>query len=184
MAEETQTLGKQLRNQATALGIEYMQAFDPQIMRFLPEVREMCAADKCRRFNKNWSCPPAIGSLEEWQSKAATFTQGLLLQSVARLEDPFDYETMQACEKELIRKVATLKRQNKERAADLLFFQVGACTLCPQCTYPDAPCRRPDEMSPSLEAVGIFVTQLCRDAGLSYYYGPNTIAFTAAVLYR
>ena len=32
-----------------------------------------------------------------------------------------------------------------------------SCSICPSCTYPDNPCRKPEEATPSMEAVGIDV---------------------------
>ena len=68
-------------------------------------------------------------------------------------------------------------------AADALFLPYGAggCQLCKTCAYPE-PCRFPDEACASMEGYGLFVTQVCRDNHLPYYYGPKTITYTACVL--
>ena len=34
-----------------------------------------------------------------------------------------------------------------------------------------------------MEGYGLFVTQICRDNGLSYHYGERTITYTACVLF-
>ena len=31
----------------------------------MPEVRDMCSADRCHNYGKSWCCPPACGTLEE-----------------------------------------------------------------------------------------------------------------------
>lgn len=36
-----------------------MDALDP-----LEAVRDMCKADRCGRYGKSWSCPPACSTLE------------------------------------------------------------------------------------------------------------------------
>ena len=33
-----------------------------------------------------------------------------------------------------------------------------------------------------MEAYGLVVSQVCQDSGLPYYYGPQTITYTACVL--
>ena len=58
----------------------------------------------------------------------------------------------------------------------------GGCTVCPKCTCPDTPCRFPDLATPSMEAYGLVVSDVCRDSGLPYYYGPKTITYTACML--
>ena len=42
---------------------------DAATLRFLPEVRAMCAEGKCRAYGHSWSCPPAVASLEEMAEK-------------------------------------------------------------------------------------------------------------------
>ena len=59
---------------------------------------------------------------------------------------------------------------------------VGACSLCEECTYPDAPCRFPDRMATSMEACGLFVSKVCTDNGLAYNYGQGNMAFTSCFL--
>ena len=65
---------------------------------------------------------------------------------------------------------------------DMLPMGTGGCTMCESCTYPDAPCRFPDRRMPSMEAYGLVVSDECKKNGLPYYYGPNTMTFTACVM--
>ena len=79
----------------------------------------------------------------------------------------------------------SLQRFAKEiRAAypDALCLGSGACWICENCAYPE-PCRFPELAVSSMEAYGLFVTQVCRDNHLNYYYGPKTITYTACVLF-
>ena len=64
----------------------------------------------------------------------------------------------------------------------MLPIGAGCCTKCKVCTYPDAPCRFPDQAFSSMEAYGMLVTQVCKANGLEYYYGPCTIAYTSCYL--
>lgn len=67
---------------------------------------------------------------------------------------------------------------------DLLACSAGTCTRCKTCSYPDAPCRFPERMTSSMEALGMLVLQVCKANGLNYYYGPNTIAYTSCFLLK
>lgn len=150
----------------------------------MPEVRQMCASDKCHAYNKSWSCPPACGTLKECRKRLGCYNQGILVQTVGTLEDCFDFESMVETEnlhKENFRRFhAHLRRLYP----DLLAIGVGCCTLCRPCTYPDAPCRFPEEMTCSMEAYGMLVSQVCQDNGLAYSYGENTVTFTSCYLLR
>ena len=57
-----------LKALAKECGFDVAEDLDPKTLKFLPEVRDMCAADRCRHYNKSWACPPACGTLEEWQA--------------------------------------------------------------------------------------------------------------------
>jgi hypothetical protein len=35
-----------------------------------------------------------------------------------------------------------------------------------------------------MEGYGLFVTQVCRDAGIPYHHGDKTITFTACILFE
>ena len=72
----------------------------------------------------------------------------------------------------------------RQETSGLLALGAGSCTRCKQCSYPDAPCRFPERMTSSMEACGMLVLQVCKDNGLTYYYGPNTIAYTSCFLLK
>lgn len=150
----------------------------------MPQVRQMCASDQCHAYNKSWSCPPACGTLEEGRDRLSKYSTGILVQTVGKLEDSFDYETMvetEALHKENFRRFHTHLRR---LYPDLLAIGVGCCTLCRPCTYPNEPCRFPEEMTCSMESYGMLVSQVCKDNGLDYNHGENTVTFTSCYLLR
>ena len=59
----------------------------------------------------------------------------------------------------------------------------GCCTICAKCTYPDKPCRYPSKRLSSMEAFGLFVSDICARSGLGYNYGPRTMTYTSCLLY-
>ena len=169
---------------AKECGFDAVGLLDPQTLQFLPEVRQMCAADKCRNYNRSWSCPPACGSLEENKERCLQYSTGILVQTIARMEDEYDIETMTEAPKINGENFCRLTDRLFELGYDTLPMGAGGCTRCKQCTYPDAPCRFPEKMFPSMEACGLLVSQVCTDNNLPYYYGPNTIAYTGCFLFK
>ena len=85
-----------MEKEAKTLGFDTAVPFDPAILQARQDIRDMCNADKCMIFGKNWGCPPHCGSVEGY---------------------------------------------------------------------------------------GLFVTQVCRDVGVPYYYGERTITYSACILY-
>jgi len=146
------------------------------------EVRDMCAANRCKRYNACWSCPPACGSIEECRAEVAKYHSGILVQTVAQLGDDFDGETMYAAEKKHKASFARMHRELREHYPGLLALGAGACSRCESCTWPVAPCRFPREMTSSMEAYGIMVYDLLKDNGMKYSHGPLTITYTSCFL--
>ena len=141
-------------NGFTHWGAANLSAFQP-----LASVRAMCAADRCGQYGKNWACPPACGSLAQAAAAIARCRRGLLVQTTGPLAHPLDYPAMES-----------------------LALTAGACTLCARCTCPTRPCRYPSKRLTSMEAYGLWVSDICQKSGLPYNYGPQTLTYTSCVL--
>jgi len=156
-------------------------------MKVRREVREACAADKCRAYGKSWSCPPAAGSLEECQERLAQFKSGLILQTTGNTEDSFDFESMtrigEAHNGHLYDFQENLSSFFSGEKSWLLLGS-GRCKICEQCSYPGAPCNHPEKMIIPVEAMGIVVSDLCEANNVPYYWGPGTLTYTGCVLLR
>ena len=168
------------------LGLEYgfthVVPLDPSTIRLLPEVRDMCSANSCRRYGTNWSCPPGCGTLEECRQRVAAFREGILVQTVGELEDELDGEGMMEAEARHKENFKRLHEALRTRYPGLLALGAGCCTQCAVCTYPDAPCRFPDRQVSSMESYGMLVKDVCQDNHLAYYYGRCSIAYTSCFL--
>lgn len=167
---------------AAELGFSHAGPLNTEALRFLPEVRDMCAADKCNHYGRCWSCPPHCGTLEEISEKARRYSRGVLVQSTGRMEDDFDVECMLDTEKLQKERFRALVARVREMYPNCLPMASGACTVCEKCTCPNEPCRAPALAIPSMEAYGLFVSEVCEKSGLAYYYGPQTITYTSCIL--
>ncbi len=149
---------------------------------FMPEVREMCSADRCHQYGKNWRCPPGCGSIEEAAERASKYSYGLIVQTIGHMEDDFDYETIEATSKKHKDNFAALVEKLRKRYPDILPMGAGTCDLCEKCTYPDEPCRFPDESISSMEAYGLWVSKVCELSDFPYNNGKSTITYTSCYL--
>ena len=111
---------------AREIGFSHAGLFDPAGLRALPEVRDMCASNRCRRYGHSWSCPPACGSLEETGEKMHRYTHGVLVQTTAQLEDDFDAENMAAAERRHKANFLTMARQMRLQEPDCLVKEAVA----------------------------------------------------------
>lgn len=173
---------RELLELAASLGFDHAGVLDPASLRFLPEVREMCAADRCHNYGRCWTCPPHCGTLEEISARAAGYQRGILVQSTGNMEDDFDVECMMETERLQKERFAALAERVREVYPNCLPMASGACTVCSECACPDAPCRFPERAIPSMEAYGLVVSDVCQQADLPYYYGPQTMTYTSCIL--
>ncbi|MEG0461945.1 DUF2284 domain-containing protein [Gordonibacter sp.] len=172
---------------AKAEGFECRGSLPAHLLEVDPEVRSMCADNRCRSYNKNWACPPACGTIEEYAKALGALSVCVVVQTAFALEDEFDIEGMQDAErlhKERFDRFASAAKLLRDRAASSpLALAAGACTRCPQCSYPERPCRFPDDAHASMEAAGLIVSATCDAAGIPYYHGKGTIAYTSCLVF-
>lgn len=147
-----------------------------------PQVRAMCAADRCRAYGKNHACPPACGSMADCRLRLERYDACLLVQTVGKLSDAFDPDGLARASEVHRRRFDTLARQARLLQGDVLPLAAGPCTRCYACAYP-GPCRFPDKRLSSMEAYGLLVSDVCQAAGIPYNHGENTVTFTSCVLF-
>ena len=168
---------------ALELGFTHAIPLDPGILEPRTEVRAMCAADKCGAYGKNHTCPPYCGSLEDCARRMGSYRRGILLQTVGKLDKDIDTRGYRRAEQRHLEAFAQFCGRIRRAHPDALCLGTGGCRICKQCAWPE-PCRFPEKALSSMEAYGLFVTQVCRDAGIPYHHGPRTITYTACVLYE
>lgn len=180
--EWTDAEWKRLEEEAREAGFRYSAYLDCATIELLEEVRKMCGANTCGQYERNWSCPPGCGSLVALREQVSGFRHGILVQTVGELEDSLDFEGMQEAEQRHKQAFLKLTESLRQTYPGLLPLGTGCCTLCQSCTYPEQPCRFPKKRISSMEAYGILVSDLCAKNQMSYYYGPNKVAYTACLL--
>ena len=175
-------LFEQINTLAEEAGL--MSAYlDPSLLEVDSRVREMCAENKCHRYDASWSCPPACGNIEDLEKRMKQYSDGILLGSIIPVESRYDVEAWKNGGELHIKCFDTVVRQTRVLVKDIMPLAAGSCSRCVKCTYPDAPCRFPDKLYPSMEACGLFVSRICRQCGMAYDNGPDTITYFSAILF-
>ena len=167
---------------AKQLGFDTAVSVDPRSLLPREDVRAMCADNKCGAYNKNWTCPPAVGTLEECGQRIARCRSALLLQTVGHMRKTIDSRCCLETERRHTENLRTLAGELRREYPEALCLGAGGCRRCGQCAYPE-PCPFPGEALSSMEAYGLFVTQVCRDAGVPYHHGERTVTYTACILF-
>ncbi|MGI6238407.1 MAG: DUF2284 domain-containing protein [Christensenellales bacterium] len=151
---------------------------------FLDEVRGYCEQNRCRRYGVTWACPPAIGTIDECRDRCRQFDEMLVFTGKYDLEDSFDIESMEAGLRDFKDVCDRLAAQVKPHIGAHMILSNEGCLRCETCTYPDAPCRFPDSLQPSLEGYGIMVSDLAAMAGVRYINGKDTVTYFGGLLFH
>lgn len=148
---------------------------------FYPNVRIICESE-CPRYGKSWSCPPAVGTLEECKARCTKYKRGLIFSTISEVKDPLDLEEALATRPEHLAIVNEI-RETIFADENPLILTAESCDICEICTYPNAPCRHPELMYPCIESQSIIVTEICENHNLTFYSGHNTVTWFCLILY-
>ncbi|AKL95901.1 hypothetical protein CACET_c24560 [Clostridium aceticum] len=147
------------------------------------ELRKLCEKNQCGYYNKNWTCPPAVGSLEEGEKRVKKYTKFILVYDVYELKSSFDLKGMMAGAKDFSDRLLKLKKEIGN-STNFMMLGAGGCRLCEKCAYIDGEeCKRPEDAIISCEAHGIDVMSLMKQHGLKYNNGVNTVTYIGGVLH-
>ena len=147
------------------------------------EVREQCEKNLCGAYGTTWACPPAVGTLKECRERVERYSRMQLFSKAYAVQDTASLEEMRDCMSNFKLCAGELDKKLKGKIGGYLMLSNESCGRCKKCTYPDAPCRFPDELKHSLESYGYNVLELSRKAGLKYINGQKTFTFFGAVIY-
>lgn len=168
---------------AKGLGFSTAAVLDTKTLIPLQEVRDMCSSGRCQAYGKNWMCPPLCGSVDDCALKLARYQQGILIQTVGQMQKVIDTRAYIETEKKHLQMFQAFAQMIRKEYPDALCLGSGGCRICDRCAYPKQ-CRFPEKAYSSMEGYGLFVSQICKDNGIKYYYGEKTITYTACILFE
>lgn len=167
---------------ALDFGFSYAGMLNVDSVKLYPEIREMCNPKQCKVYGTNWTCPPACGSLEENTQQLKAYNRGVIVQTTCNLKSNFDSKGMMDGGKKHMENFRSFRRQLLERFPNMLALGAGGCNVCESCTYPDEPCRQPNEALSSMEAYGMHVNEVCKQNGMKAHYGDLTLTYVGCYI--
>ena len=171
------------KNELKEIGIQEYGMISTAEIPFEQEIRKICEGNACRLYAKTWACPPAVGTIEECQERCLQYKTAMVFSAVYPLEDSFDFDGMEAGKARHTQLCPAIVKLFQEQYEDLLILSAEGCGRCQTCTYPDAPCRFPDTLYPSIESYGVEVNRLAAKAGVNYINGANTVTYFGCIAY-
>ena len=149
-----------------------------------PQLRFNCEVNHCGMYDRNYTCPPAVGDIDVLIAKLRRYKRAVILQNVYQLEDSFDIEGMLAGQEKHGAMVAAIARDVYAALGrdSALVLSAGSCTLCAECAIRTRkPCPFPDDAITPLEAYGVNVSKISQVSSLRYINGANTVTYFAGV---
>ena len=149
----------------------------------MKKCRELCAQNLCGQYGVTWGCPPGIGPGEACLKEVCGFTHAAVLIK--------EYDNVDVKDEELMKKLAAdhqdscrmFSNELKKQGYRVLVLTDGGCKYCGECTYPDEPCRFPDQMLPSISAYGIMMEEYMKSQNIEFKFRDNGMTLYGLVLY-
>lgn len=151
---------------------------------FSPGVRALCETNSCGEYGKTWACPPGVGTLEECHEKIMQHSHVFVFTTKHALKDSYDFEGMMAGKERHAHWCDQIVSFFcSQISSPVLVLSAEGCSRCASCTYPDAPCRFPEKLSPSVESYGVEVNRLAETVAVNYINGNNTVTYFGCVFF-
>ena len=166
-----------------SLGIHQYAFLTTDKISFSPGVRHLCEVNACGLYGKTWACPPGVGPLEDCMARILSYKNIFVFTTKHDLEDSFDYEGMMAGRDKHNALCPSIANLFAEKYTDMLVLAGEGCSKCTVCTYPDAPCRFPESLHPSIESYGVEVNKLASAGKINYINGTNTVTYFGCIIY-
>ena len=138
--------------------------------------RKFCEDNLCGKYNANYSCPPACGTVEEVHGRLFAADKALVLQTIHEIGSYENKEAILTSKKNL--NIAILKLTESLRGEGMKCFCLGygGCPLCNPCKQAAGePCVFPEKRISCMSAYCIDVGKLAGKCGLEFAWVPEKL---------
>ena len=150
----------------------------------MKKCRELCAQNLCGAYGKTWGCPPGAGTEEECFRALGDFTNAAILIKEFDKIDMKDHDLLKrlgGAHQDACRKFCNELRKDGCKA---IAMTDGGCRYCGVCSYPDDPCRFPDQRVPSIAAYGIMMDEYMSSQNIDFRFRNDGMTLYGLILYK
>lgn len=177
-------LRNKIEEKITELPLMQYEWLTPAELTFKDEVRQICMQE-CPMYDKSWSCPPAVGTVEECRKRCLSYDRVFLFTTIAEVTDIANMEETLKTRFEHEKITRTIGQYFQESGAEIMLLSSESCAICETCAYREGkPCRHPEYMIPCIESQGILVTELAERYGIPFLDSMTTVQWFGLILYR
>ena len=149
---------------------------------FSERVRDICK-NECPRYGTSWSCPPAVGTVEECRERCAKYSGVFVFTTIAEVTDAANMEETLSTRSGHEAVTKEIQKLFEKEGRSTLALSADSCAICDDCTYPHECCRHPKQMLPCIESYGIVVPKLAENAGIEFMNGANIVTWFGILLF-
>lgn len=138
--------------------------------------RVFCEENRCGKYNANYSCPPACGTVEELHRRILAEEEALIVEMIFPIQGYEDREAI--AQAKLTHNAAVRSLLKTLRQAGLEGFCSGynGCPLCNPCKQAEGlPCAFPEERISCMSAYCIDVGELARRCDLPFAWSTDKL---------
>ena len=150
---------------------------------FDPKVQTYCNKPhfKCPNYGHSWACPPKAPYLEEKIKQFERFFLIYIKHNIDK-EKKKDFRQYEFMRENIEEEISNFIQNNTIEYNAIQILWDGHCRICEKegkrCTIDEQiPCRYPDEIRYSMEAIGINVTETVRKIELEIEWPPTNYIF-------
>jgi predicted metal-binding protein len=150
---------------------------------FDEKIRLICQMDDCEMYDRAWTCPPVIGTVEECVKRLHEFKECFVFTTVCDVSysEGFDAYLRERINHEEITYEITKCLSNY---SDNVKTLSTGCPFCEKCTYPSAPCRHPEKAFATIESHGIIVMKLAEQLDIALEMGSDYVTYISLIFFN
>ena len=149
----------------------------------MKKCRDLCAQNLCGEYGVTWACPPGVGSDRDCLKDIKSFSKAAVI--IKKYED-VDLKDRAATGKlavefqDTCRRFGNMLRKNGYRVLPL---SDGGCKYCKKCSYPEEPCKFPDQKMASVSSYGIEMEEYMKKQNIDFKFSDDSMTLYGLILY-
>ncbi len=159
--------------------IENINYIETDKIIFNKELRTFCVENKCKMYNKNYGCPPFVGSVDEVVNKVKSYNYILMYYFRYEIKD----EEYLYYRKKANKIALEINKFLRQKNINSYHIGSGYCISCENCIIDsnNGFCNKEDYM-PSLSSFVMDLNDLTKKLDLDYGFKENEVKFYYAIL--
>lgn len=146
--------------------------------------RKFCEDNLCGKYNANYSCPPACGTVEEVHQRLFSADKALVLQTIHEIGSYDNKEAILKSKKDLNLAILKLTEDLRKKGMICFCLGYGGCPLCNPCKQVTGEeCAFPEKRISCMSAYCIDVGKLAGKCGLEFAWVPEKLFLFGMIVF-